>query len=385
VDSVGADAETAQIETQMVHPDYSEETIMNDVMVLKITSPSLLPAIALNNDSASPSVGEDVTVIGLGVTDVNTETVADALNKVNVPIIAHDECAADFAVLIPEVTIDEDVMLCAGVEEGGKDSCQGDSGGPLLELHDGQYVQVGITSFGNGCAEPNSPGVYTRVSGVKSWIDQMICELSENPPASCGSTPTPPSTPKPSEGEQCEDVAGWYDSDGPEYDCAWYEENDACDFAQGFENDGYTAIEACCFCGGNDSTPTPQSTPKPGEDEQCEDVAGWYDSDGPEYDCAWYEENDACDFAQGFENDGYTAIEACCFCGGNESTPTPPSTSEPGEGEQCEDVVGWYDSDGPEYDCAWYEEQDACDFASEYENDGYTATEACCFCGGGNL
>jgi hypothetical protein len=36
-------------------------------------------------------------------------------------------------------------------------------------------------------------------------------------------------------------------------------------------------------------------------------------------------------------------------------------------------------------DCGWYEEQDACEFASKYENDGYTATEACCFCGGGNL
>jgi hypothetical protein len=54
----------------------------------------------------------------------------------------------------------------------------------------------------------------------------------------------------------------------------------------------------------------------PGSD-QCLDVAGWYDADGPEFDCTWYAQDDNCElFGSGLENDGYTANEACCVCGG---------------------------------------------------------------------
>lgn len=44
---------------------------------------------------------------------------------------------------------------------------QGDSGGPLLNNN----VQIGIVSYGEGCADPNNPGVYVRVSQYLDWID----------------------------------------------------------------------------------------------------------------------------------------------------------------------------------------------------------------------
>lgn len=60
-------------------------------------------------------------------------------------------------------------MICTGYRSGGKDSCSGDSGGPLVINN----KLVGIVSWGLSCAEPNRPGVYTRVDALRSWITSV--------------------------------------------------------------------------------------------------------------------------------------------------------------------------------------------------------------------
>ncbi|XP_069690324.1 trypsin-7-like [Periplaneta americana] len=83
------------------------------------------------------------------------------LQKVEVPIVEVSRCRSLYSDQLPEH------QICAGYpEEGGKDSCQGDSGGPLVV----GGRQIGVVSWGYGCAEPRYPGVYTEVSAYRSWI-----------------------------------------------------------------------------------------------------------------------------------------------------------------------------------------------------------------------
>ncbi len=67
------------------------------------------------------------------------------------------------------VRIDPVRQICAG--DARIDACQGDSGGPMISPRaDGTPVQVGIVSWGLGCADANRPGIYTRVAAYKWWI-----------------------------------------------------------------------------------------------------------------------------------------------------------------------------------------------------------------------
>jgi secreted trypsin-like serine protease len=74
----------------------------------------------------------------------------------------------------PASTIDVKRNICAQGKDKRADSCQGDSGGPLVAKVQGKFVQVGVVSWGHSCADGVFPGVYTKVSSYKDWIDETM-------------------------------------------------------------------------------------------------------------------------------------------------------------------------------------------------------------------
>ncbi|MGH2903369.1 MAG: serine protease [Solirubrobacteraceae bacterium] len=91
----------------------------------------------------------------------------NALQSVRVPLVSEALCGEDYAGIEQTITPS---MLCAGGSRPRTDSCYGDSGGPLVVDRDtpaeppGDYVLAGLVDFGNGCAQPGYPGVYTRIA-----------------------------------------------------------------------------------------------------------------------------------------------------------------------------------------------------------------------------
>lgn len=134
--------------------------------------------------------GTDLEVAGYGYLAEagSTETVIGKRGAVNapslalqqavVPALSPNKCRRTLTKTIAQygyqeefkgLQISGETHICAGV--GDVDSCTGDSGGPLIARDEnGAAVQVGVVSWGLGCARPDSPGVYVRVADYKDWI-----------------------------------------------------------------------------------------------------------------------------------------------------------------------------------------------------------------------
>ena len=104
------------------------------------------------------------------------------LLEAQVPFVPDSTCQQSYPSLIPG---DE---ICAGYPQGGVDTCQGDSGGPMFRRDaSNNWIGVGIVSWGNGCARPNFPGVYSQLSTFASAISAAADSLvGAAPPPGCG-------------------------------------------------------------------------------------------------------------------------------------------------------------------------------------------------------
>ncbi|XP_061613040.1 uncharacterized protein LOC133469687 isoform X3 [Phyllopteryx taeniolatus] len=165
---------TKTVATIILHPYFDSVIFDNDIALLRLSSAVIFTAyirpVCLAADSSVFSNGTNSWVTGWGsVKEGVPPPFAATLQEVEVPVLGNRQCNC----LIGEGLI-TDNMICAGFLEGGKDACQGDSGGPMVSEKDSIWIQSGIISFGFGCARPNNPGVYARVSRYQSWINSHI-------------------------------------------------------------------------------------------------------------------------------------------------------------------------------------------------------------------
>ena len=166
--------QTINVKRTINHPNYGNNGY--DISVYELEEPidaAFYAPIKLGNQSHE-SVGRMATVIGWGATSEGG-SLARKLQDVDVPIISYQQCQDGYD--LDNKNINDAVEICAGYSQGGQDSCQGDSGGPLVVKENGEFFQVGVVSWGTGCAQPDFAGVYARVSALSSWVASEVPDL----------------------------------------------------------------------------------------------------------------------------------------------------------------------------------------------------------------
>jgi secreted trypsin-like serine protease len=152
---------------------FLHETRGDDWALVKLDRELGLPVLGLGHAGADEQ--GPMTIVGWGQTSEASLHQQTKLRYGAVPIIGDEECARAYRKVQVELVRKE--ALCAG--GSGIDACQGDSGGPLVhETADHRFVQVGIVSFGLGCARRDYPGVYTQISKFRAAIREATRRLS---------------------------------------------------------------------------------------------------------------------------------------------------------------------------------------------------------------
>ena len=168
-----------------IHPQYDADDFSNDIAIIelvssvdvvgvKIADPDVTDQYAIENSLATIAGWGGRT--GYAPNEGPTSDFPDILNKVDLRLTTNAQCREElgksFGISADNVSV-SDVMICAAIPEGGRGACQGDSGGPLVVNTSSGVQQVGIVSWGFGCAAAGYPGVYTRVSEFKDWISTI--------------------------------------------------------------------------------------------------------------------------------------------------------------------------------------------------------------------
>uniref|UniRef100_A0A8C9U8K7 chymotrypsin n=1 Tax=Scleropages formosus TaxID=113540 RepID=A0A8C9U8K7_SCLFO len=166
----GEEIQTMRVEKVFTHPEWNPYAKDNDIALIKLASPVTLnrnaSPVCLAGSSDVYEPGTRCVTTGWGLTEDNFLFTPDKLQQVALPLVSKDQCMDHWGSMI------SDVMICAGAD--GASSCMGDSGGPLVCERNGVWNLVGIVSWGNSLCDINIPAVYSRVTALRSWVDQVL-------------------------------------------------------------------------------------------------------------------------------------------------------------------------------------------------------------------
>ncbi|CAF0841565.1 unnamed protein product [Adineta ricciae] len=165
---------TIKVQEVIIHPSYSQQNLFNDIAIVKLEEyiqPSVnvqfvcLPYLLSN-------INVSGIVVGFGDTVPGANQGSLTLKQVNLTIYPNDFCDN----VSPLTTKNWTTQICCGDLNGERDACQGDSGGGLFVQQNLssvlRYTIHGIVSYGEQCASPMKPGIYTRVSSYLQWIQE---------------------------------------------------------------------------------------------------------------------------------------------------------------------------------------------------------------------
>ncbi|XP_059500004.1 LOW QUALITY PROTEIN: complement C1r subcomponent-like, partial [Stegostoma tigrinum] len=180
----------ASVDRYYLHHGYSGHSAQfhHDIALVKLAqrvkmTRSIMPACLPSSDAPNlyrpRSLGY---VAGWGITENNT--LLDELRYVRLPLVRVGECARAMQRVQEQqgkgprewVEVSGQGMMCAGTGLGGQDSCQGDSGGAfaMRDQAGDRWYAIGVVSWGVGCGQVGTYGVYTKVSHYRGWIDQVM-------------------------------------------------------------------------------------------------------------------------------------------------------------------------------------------------------------------
>ena len=173
-DTAFLDYEEIAIKRTIPHPDFSLYTLENDITLIELEEPSSYEPVMLDSGSTVLTFLTEYTIMGWG-TIASRGAQSNVLLEAQVDPVTTSKCNRRYIIY---GGINPGIMMCAA--RIGVDSCQGDSGGPLMVLGANveDDVQVGIVSWGIGCGTGIFPGVYTRVSSYREFVDTNVYGVS---------------------------------------------------------------------------------------------------------------------------------------------------------------------------------------------------------------
>uniref|UniRef100_A0A8C8VN31 Peptidase S1 domain-containing protein n=1 Tax=Pelusios castaneus TaxID=367368 RepID=A0A8C8VN31_9SAUR len=175
----------------VLHPEYSPRRETGDIALIQLDHPvafdDFTQAACLPSTRMAVSTFSPCYISGWGSTTQNSEDegdIADILQEVTVHLLDSATCNSSrwYAGAITSKN------LCAGYKRGASSNCQGDSGGPLMCKDEvtSRYYVIGITSWGQNCAQAYKLGRYTSTQPFLAWIlEREHVEMSRGALAAC--------------------------------------------------------------------------------------------------------------------------------------------------------------------------------------------------------